>query len=804
MKALARVWPGVMLAALSLLLFAYVGYGEATRVYVQIRLERLSQLGATLQASVDQFAKSGLPLDQFGGFERRAEQLRSVDSAILGASLVDVRGRPLFCEAEADERERFCHVEEARPVPAPDGHESSSGRMPEQDLRLDLPVHDKFGVVGSVVLHVDRDRIEQTVDEAFRPVFLASAGLFLAFALAQLALAWRAAGRRNWLTPMFLGVIAVNLVVLVAVMFDLYRRGSEGQAEALARSMAARLSAATEVGIPLSALSGVGDALEEYRRINPNIAAISLIQSDRVIFSIDEEAAGAGPVQEKLHRLTFTLPVFSETGQKLILAVQLPLSVVVEALGAGARNFVALFFGCVVFALVFLRAVREGQATGPRGERGTEARLALLRPAYFLGIFADALSLSLLPEMSKAAVAAAELPPGWVSLPFTLFFVGLTAALLPASYVTGHVELRRLFLLGAAAVGGGLFLIAVVPEFWALCAGRALGGAGQGTLLVAVQAYAFSVVGAAERTRAAAVQVLGYNGGLIVGTGLGGLLAVFNPDREVLFLGGLVAVATCVYIRFALPPLVQAPEKPSAGLLGSVGRLARAPDFLAVLGMVGITSKFALAGIAMFAMPLVLHSTGYEDDEVGQAMMVFAVVTYLVTGVAPRLVARLGSIDGVLIVGMAMLALGIGLLGLLLAPAAMPGGAAPAFVPHWVSVAAGTLRTALESSPIPVAAGLAIAAAVAALGAGQGLIAAPVVARVAESRAAHEVGRDRTLAVYRLAERAGHILGPTLVGPLLLAAHGNATALTVFGIGFAALAVLYALYALAAARRRPA
>src|SRR3546814_11456514 len=80
-------------------------------------------------------------------------------------------------------------------------------------------------------------------------------------------------------------------------------------------------------------------------------------------------------------------------------------------------------------------------------------------------------------------------------------------------------------------------------------------------LLIAVQAYAFSVVGPSQRTRAAAVQVLGYNGGLIVGTGLGGLLAVFNADHDVLFLGGVVAVATCVYIRFVLPPLVQRSER---------------------------------------------------------------------------------------------------------------------------------------------------------------------------------------------------------------------------------------------------
>lgn len=793
MKALARIWLGVTLAGLSLLLFAYVGYGEATRVYVQIRLERLAQLGATLQASVEQFAKSGLPLDQFGGFERRAVQLRDVDAAILGSSLVDVRGRPVVCEAEETARERTCHAEETA---APGGGDHLRMDWVERDVRIRLPVHDKFSEVGAVVLHVDRARIERTVDEAFRPVFLASAGLFLAFALVQLLLALRGAERMKWLTPMFFGVIALNLLVLVAVMFDLYRRGTEGQAEALARSMADRLSAATGLGIPLSALSGVGDALEEYRRINPNIAAISLMQSDRVLFSVDGEEAGAGQLETSLQRLTFKLPVYSESGQTLQLAVQLPLSVVIEALGAGARNFAALFFGCVVFALVFLQAVREGQAAPTTGERDTAARLALLRPAYFLGIFADALSLSLLPEMSKSAVADAGLPSGWVSLPFTLFFIGLTAALLPASYVTTRVELRRLFLAGAAAVGGGLFLVALVPEFWALCAGRALGGAGQGTLLVAVQAYAFTVVGPAQRTKAAAVQVLGYNGGLIVGTGLGGLLAVFSPDRQVLLLGGLVAMATCLYIRLVLPPLMQRTEGASSGLLGSVGRLARAPDFLAVLGMVGITSKFALAGIAMFAMPLVLHETGYDDDEVGQAMMVFAVVTYLVTGLAPRLVARLGSIDGVLITGMVMLAVGIGLLGLLLPP--LPGAAAASFVPGWAAVAAAQLQAVLEGSPMPAAAaGLAIAAAVAALGAGQGLIAAPVVARIAETRAAHEVGRDRTLAVYRLAERAGHILGPTIVGPLLLATHGNASALSVFGVAFAGFAVLYAVCATA-------
>ncbi len=796
MTALRRVWPGIALTALSLLLFAYVGYGEATRVYLQIRLERIEQLGATLQTTVGQFARSGLPLDQFGGFDRRSQQVRDVDPAILAASVVDVDGRPIFCEAAESVRDRLCRAEpDAEKIHARwDSAPLRGGRG--LDLGVDLPVNDKFAKVGSVLLHVDRATVENVVDSAFRPVFAISAGLFVLFCAIQIALLRRRneEQQQRWLTPVFLAVIAVNLMVMVVVMFELYRKGTEGQAEALARSMAMRLSAVTDVGIPLSALSGIEEAFDEYRRINPNIAAISLNDRNQVLFSVEDGDSGSELLGGKLHRLMFELPVEKSPDHDVVLTVELPLSVVLAALGAGARNFLALFFGCAVFALLFLRAVRQSHSAAA-GDAAS--KLALLRPAYFLGIFADALSLSILPEISKETVASQGLPSEWVSLPFTLFFVGLTAALLPASYVTGRIEIRRLFLIGAAVVGGGLFLASLVPEFWALCVGRALGGIGQGTLLVAVQAYAFEVVGEGQRTRAAAVQVMGYNGGLIVGTGLGGLLAVFNPDRDVLFVGGLVAVVACAYIRFLLPqlPRREAQAGTSVSLLGAVGRLARAPDFVAVLGLVGITSKFALAGVAMFAMPLVLYQAGYGDDEVGQALMVFAVVTYLVTGIAPRLVGRLGSIDGVLTIGMLMLALGIGLLGLLVVPA---GGAPapPAFIPAWLLQAAAALQAAVGSSALPIATGLAVVVAVAALGVGQGLIAAPVVARIAESRVAGTVGRERTLAVYRLAERAGHILGPTLVGPVLLAAHGDAIPLAVFAIAFAGFAGIYGLWAM--------
>src|SRR3546814_13236279 len=68
------------------------------------------------------------------------------------------------------------------------------------------------------------------------------------------------------------------------------------------------------------------DVCSSDLRINPNIAAISLVRKGQVIFSIDDEGGSGEALQDGLHRLTFTLPVFSEGGQQLILSVQLPRS----------------------------------------------------------------------------------------------------------------------------------------------------------------------------------------------------------------------------------------------------------------------------------------------------------------------------------------------------------------------------------------------------------------------------------------------------------------------------------------------
>ena len=52
-------------------------------------------------------------------------------------------------------------------------------------------------------------------------------------------------------------------------------------------------------------------------------------------------------------------------------------------------------------------------------------------------------------------------------------------------------------------------------------------------------------------------------------------------------------------------------------------------------------------------------------------------------------------------------------------------------VPHWLLVLSVDVQAALEAIPLSVASGAAIGLSVALLGVGQGLIAAPIIARVA-------------------------------------------------------------------------
>ncbi len=794
MSLLSRLFVLCLVAGVTLLsigLFWYVGSAESRRVYEPIRIERTALLGGVLQDALTGFVRAGLPLEDFSGFEHRAAGILEIDSTILSASVVDAKGAIVFCEARGGGdcappdltsaaprlvRPKVTEVLGVKSVLAEDG-----------TVWLDLPLSDKFGYAGSVVLSVDLAQIDEEIGTYLRPALaIIAAGLVVFLA----ALAWRSragpAALGQAMRPMFFGMLGVVLLAMVGSMFLLYEQGKVGQAEGLARSLAGRLASATELGLKLSDFMGLDQALMAYRGINPDISEIALIRDGAVLLHNDPDQVGHTHIRS-FDRLVFELPLPQPEGtEAVLLMVELPIRVVLEALWDGARNFAALFFGCTLLSLTLFGAVRAQVADrGPSaGDTAANQSLDLAKPAYFLAVMADAATWGFLPEVSQELATEMGLGPGWVPLPFPLYFASLTAALIPTAGWTRRHGFRTVAMVGLALVAGGMGLLAWSHDYWSLLAGRAITGFGQGMMLVAIQTYAFALLPVTERAKAASVQVLGYNGGMIAGAAIGGLLAVFNPDADVVAMASALAIAALIYARIAIPampasqPQDAKPADSSKADMGA-GLTALFGDrgFISALFLVGVSSKFILAGVSLFAVPLILFNAGYEDDHIGQALMLFAMVTFATTSLTPRLTAAGWGSRTLLISGMVLLGSGIAGFGWLTGPSVS-------------EVLAGGWH------------GVAVACAIIALGAGQGLIAAPVIAHVADTRGAQAVGRDRTLAVYRLVERLGHVAGPIGMAPLLALAAGSASVLIPIGATIAGFAVVFAVVAAGTDRAR--
>ena len=601
--------PMVVVTVASLALLVYTGFGEGLRAYTQLRLERIAALSQVLQQTMETFTQTGLPVRQFTGFESQAEALAGVDRAVVAIRILDGGGRPVFRfpattsfgEAEATEPTHY-------QLPQVGSSVGQTGRL----LRITLPVRDKFGTAASIAVDVDRALLRTLVDVAFRPVLLA--GLLAGFLfLAVELLASSRSGRMAEAAPsiVFAAALVIVSASLVASLFQVYSDGVRGKTAALAQSIAHRLSAATELGLDLSVFTQLDGAVQVYRRIDPDIRWVALVQQGKIVRDTEPDRLGQ-PYAAESDVYEFTQALAGAADIKI--AVALPTKVVLRAIWRSGKNFLALFIACGLVALIFLPASRamapRRQAAGAPAEAGEPSRaVAVVTATYFLGVFVDAVSLSFLPQWSTLAAEQAGLPASAGSWPFTINFLFLTAALLPAGRFAGHGSLKRLILLGLAATAAGALLIFALPGFLVLCIGRGLSGLGQSLLLVAVQSYGMTLSSHGRRTRGVGIQVYAFSGGLICGSTIGGLLAALQSETTVFLIAGSVGILTFFYALLCIAEArgTGAEQRPRS-LLADLGAVTADGPFLKTL-FLGIVGKFVFAGIALFAVPLILTSS---------------------------------------------------------------------------------------------------------------------------------------------------------------------------------------------------
>ena len=731
-------------AAASLLLLLFVAYNATVQTYGDTQQRTLAAAASMLQDDIEKQLKAGVTLDGIIGLQHMLGKIAPDDRMITTAQVLTVRGEVVTSVPGT--------------LPRTDNLNSASGN------RISLSLDDRFAPAGSLEIVINDNAARTEVFNRFLPVF--ALAVLATLLTAASALAWPASSNRNAMTRVG-AAFAIVSVILAVTMVSTFSSAVRAQGQTIAASIAQRLSEIPRAGLSLQDISGINALLDDYRRANPEIDAISVLLQGQAVHTSSEASADMNvPGGE---RFAFDAEAGSYgPGKDLAVRVTMPRSTVSHAVVRNVRDFAALFLACIIISWVMLSAIsaiRQLTALPDGRQVSGERAMALAKPAFFAAVLCDFLSYAILPGIAKQRAMASGLAESMAALPFTIYFIAFAVALAPAKLAMGRFGARNMLALGLVMVSAGGIGIALSNGFAPLVICRMVCGLGQGVVLIATQEMLFAGYGHQQRSKAGSSIVVGFQTGMIAGVALGSLLAASMGQDGVFLLAAGISAFAGLGMVLLLP---DSGAQQTTDLEGDGQRswhcaahLLRDRVFLSASFLVGIPAKAALSGIIIFALPLVLAANEFSIQEIGQITMIYAGSVVASSYLASRdFLARFTAMT--IGCGIVLGAAGISLLGIL---AGYPAGAnATAFI-----------------------------CAVLAIGLAHGLINAPVVSLVSTAPAAQMTGAAQAATAYRLIERGGHAIGPFIAAHLMSFAGTPGDAIKLFAGGTALLGLGFML-----------
>lgn len=784
----------VLILVLSLVLLGYVGYGEAYRTYPKFEVDRLAAQGEVVKNSMQSFLQAGLPLEQFPGFTTLSRPLLDSDKSLAAILVADQKGQTLFAGLQTGGSEdAFARAGAFRPSALQDAKSRYQVTENADFFRVSVDLNNKFERVGTLLVYMPKAVVAQEITQNFLPVEIGALVILAIYAVAAFAIISRSQQHSTrWLGVAYAVSFVLMSGLVIRALLGIYSDGIQDKTRALANSLGQRLDAPIALGLDLNDLSGLDQVFADYKRLYPELSFIALTLNDQTVLTTDATSA-EGTWKPYPNTIEFTVPLDASAGANNTTVhfgvhVGVPESVIYEKLWRGAKNFVVLFVAVGFLSLLFfnlLRAItnrtRIGSLHGPSLQ---SFQLDVIQPVYFLAVFAEALAVSFLPQHLQGLAKQQSLDPGVASTLFTVYFAVYGLCLLPASRFAERsgAAIKQLIVAGIVITALVLLLMATVNNIYAMYAIRAVAGLGQGLILVGVQAYILEVAAAGKQTQGAAILVFGYNSGMISGTAVGGLLAVYMGTQGVFITGAVLALLLLAYAGLLVPRVQvrsRALEKWGAaqansdtftgdkrGFWNEAGRALRDFGFVKAVLLIGIPTKAIMTGITIFALPLLLSRQSFAQEDIGQVIMFYSAGVLISSTYIARIVDRVGRTTGVLFFGTLAAGLGLILIGMM----------------GWDSIA---------HSAIPNLGTYILLVGMSVLGIAHGFITAPIITHVANSRAALSLGKNSTTSLYRFLERAGHIGGPVVVGALLAANNNSFTTLGWIGAFVALFGLLF-------------
>ena len=279
-----------------------------------------------------------------------------------------------------------------------------------------------------------------------------------------------------------------------------------------------------------------------------------------------------------------------------------------------------------------------------------------IRPALFLFVFAEAMSLSFLPmyasdlyefplttfslyapimELSQEIV---------IGLPISIFMFFWAISQPFAGIWSDRVGRRKAFIVGASLTAMGLFLSGLARCPGDLIAIRGLSGIGYGIVFITCTAYVTDYTTQENRARGMAMFLSGFFSGSLCGAAIGGILVEQIGFRMVLFLSTVLALAAILFVFLFLPKKKQDTIKPKRSLrLSDFKILFQNVRFLALVICIAIPAKICLTGIMNYTAPLYLKSIGNSPAVIGRVLMSYGLVVIFIAPLIGNLADRIGN-----------------------------------------------------------------------------------------------------------------------------------------------------------------
>ncbi len=257
----------------------------------------------------------------------------------------------------------------------------------------------------------------------------------------------------------------------------------------------------------------------------------------------------------------------------------------------------------------------------------TSSNVLYMRLPSFLLTFAESLFLPLAPFYGKLLfIPILGLPKEVaITLPFMSFIVaGLSSQSLFRLFFPSFPQ-KRALLYGALIYSIGMVGTIFTYNLIDFITWRLLSGLGYGIFFTACQMYIHKTDTAPHPNRDTSAFTDSFCAAILCGTAVGGILADSIGFRGITFCGCFLAFLAIIFTRISMRTLhKQGPFIRSSGLrLGSFWVLLRNKNLMLFSLLMSMPSRIFVSGVLLYALPFYMTSLHYSFSAIGRIFIVY-------------------------------------------------------------------------------------------------------------------------------------------------------------------------------------